>query len=86
MLDDYVFRLDPTQDAAVRVDWRFDLASGQVRALNLAQHRAGGGIRGGGAFVVSIEIDPEKELEKIELHTRLYGIVMAWMGLTLERA
>ena len=86
MLDDYMFRLDPQQNDAVRVDWRVDLKSGQPRALDLARPSRGGGISGGAAFVVSITTDPQRELQSIELHTRLYGIVLAWMGLTLERA
>jgi hypothetical protein len=86
ILDDYIFRLDPRQNAAVRVEWRVDLFSGQSRELYPAKHSAGGGIKGGSAFVVSIEADPQRELQAIELHTRLYGVVLAWMGMTLERA
>lgn len=85
MVDDYIFRLDPRQSRKVRVDWRVDLSSGRVRALDPTSRSSGGEIKGGSAFVVSIDIDPDRELESIELHTRLYGIVLAWMGLTLER-
>jgi hypothetical protein len=85
MLDDYIFRLDPRQNAEVMVAWRFDLKSGQTRKLERAQPSAGRVIDGGSAFVVSIETDPHRELQAIELHTPLYGIVLAWMGLTLER-
>ena len=86
MLDAYIFRLDPQQNADVRMEWRVDLLSGQTRALYPAQHSPGGGIKGGSAFVVSIDVDPQRELWAIELHTRSYGIVLAWMGLTLEIA
>jgi hypothetical protein len=54
--------------------------------LDKVRHSPGGVIKGGSAFVVSIKVDPQRNLQAIELHTRLYGIVLAWMGLTLERA
>jgi len=85
LVDDYLFRLDSRQSAGVSVAWRVDLLSGQVRALDLTRRSRGGAIKGGSAFVVSIDVDPGRELQTIELHTRLYGIVLAWMGLTLER-
>jgi len=86
MLDDYIFRLDPEQNAAARVEWRVDLLTGRARKLDYVRHSPGGVIKGGSAFVVSINVDPQRKLQAIELHTRLYGIVLAWMGLTLERA
>lgn len=86
MLDDYIFRLDPEQNAAAGVEWRVDLLSGRARKLDKVSHSPGGVIKGGSAFVVSIKVDPQRNLQAIELHTRLYGIVLAWMGLTLERA
>ncbi len=85
MVDDYIFRLEPRQSEKVRVDYRVDLLSGRVRALDPTRRSSGGAIKGGSAFVASIDIDPDRELESIELHTRLYGVVLAWMGLTLER-
>jgi hypothetical protein len=86
ILDDYIFRLDSRQNAAVTVDWRIDLKSAHARTLDVTRSSGGRAIDGGSAFVVSIEIDSHRELRAIELHTRLYGVVLAWMGLTLERA
>ena len=85
LVDDYVFRLDSPQSTGVWVDWRVDLLAGEVRALDLSQRSNGGTIKGGSAFVVSIDVDPGREMQIIELHTRLYGVVLAWMGMTLER-
>jgi hypothetical protein len=86
LVDDYVFGLDPRRDSSPRVDWRVDLKSGNVRALYPSKSPGRGAIDGGSAFVVTIDTDPQRTLRSIELHTRLYGVVLAWMGLTLEFA
>lgn len=88
LVDEYVFRLDPVTGSAVTVNWRVDLRSGKARRMNLATLRSqpGGPIPGGSAFIVSIDTDAQRELASIELHTCLYGIVLGWMGMTVERA
>jgi hypothetical protein len=88
MVDDYIFRIEEDPHAAAVVDWRVDLRSGRARRVDLDALRATGGgrIEGGSGFVVSVELDPTRELAGLQLHARLYGIVLAWMGLSIERA
>src|SRR6185437_469326 len=61
LVDDYIFRLDPWHSTGVKVDWRVDLLSGKVRALDSTRQSNGGAIKGGSAFVVSIDVDKGRE-------------------------
>lgn len=87
MVDDYLFRMEAEPEPQAVVDWRFDLRSGRARRIDLDQlRRTGGGrIDGGSAFVVSVDLDPTRELASLQMHVRLYGIVLACIGLSLER-
>jgi hypothetical protein len=88
LVDDYLFCMRPSADLRISVPWRLDLATGNARPTDsLSQPgRPGAKVHGGSAFVVSIEIDATSELRSISLHTRLYGVVLGWLGLTMERA
>jgi len=87
LVDDYVFRMEEPHDPAVSVSWRVDLQTAAARATAPLRQPGmrGGKIPGGSAFVVSVETNSAKELKAIELHTRMYGVVLGWLGLTLER-
>ena len=87
MVDDYVFRMSDPEGSFVKVPWRVDLQKAEVRPTAPLRRPGtpGGNVPGGAAFVVSVELDANRALTAVELHVPIYGVVLGWMGATLER-
>lgn len=86
MVDDYLFRLGPEEEAPVPLPWRVDLLTGNARQLEREQLRGKGGpIKGGSAFVVDVSLDADRELAAVRIKCNLYGVVLGLLGLTLGR-
>jgi hypothetical protein len=80
LLDDYLF----VNEAPLPP--RVDLATGQTRILDpIAFHGRGRTIPGGAATILHLPLDPAKPLASLEIHTNLYGIVIALLAATLVR-
>lgn len=78
--DDYQFRINgplPT---------RVDLKTGIVRVLDAATFKGQGrAIPGGAATVLSLSLDPEKELKSLTVRALANEVVIGLMAVTLER-
>jgi hypothetical protein len=80
LLDDYTF----VNEAPLPP--RVDLATGQTRVLDpVAFHGRGRTVPGGAATILHLPLDPTKSLTSLEIHTELYGIVVALLAATLVR-
>ncbi|HUZ97341.1 MAG TPA: DUF4450 domain-containing protein [Edaphobacter sp.] len=80
LLDDYLF----INDAPLPP--RVDLSTGQTRLLDPSDFKGKGrSIRGGSATVLSLALDPERELTSIKIECELYGVVLALLAATLVR-
>ena len=79
LLDDYLF----INRAPLPV--RIDLKTG--RARQLADFKGKGGmIDGGAATVLSLPLDAARGLRSLRIESTLYGVVLALLAVTLERA
>lgn len=83
-VDDYIFLLGGNEDP---LPWRVDLSTAKGRKLIRESLRGKGGpIRGGAAFTVEMDLDPDRELATCTLHCELYGVVLGLLAMTLERS
>lgn len=83
-VDDYVFLLGEDEQP---LPWRIDLSSGRARRITRESLRGKGGpIPGGAGFIIEVDLDEDRELAACTLHCDLYGIVLALLGMTVERS
>ena len=80
LLDDYLFinkaPLPP----------RVDLFTGKTRLLDPATFKGKGRpVHGGAATILSLALDPERELASVKIECDLYGVVLALLAATLVR-
>jgi hypothetical protein len=75
-VDDYAFRIDAPMPV------RVDLKTGKVR---VPRKGAGGMIPGGSATVVTMALDPEKQLRSVTVRALCNESVIGLMSLTLQR-
>jgi hypothetical protein len=80
LLDDYLFinkaPLPP----------RVDLATGKTRLLDATSFKGKGRqVHGGAATILSLALDPERELASVRIECDLYGVVLALLAATLLR-
>ena len=65
---------------------RVDLATGQIRVLDLATAKGHGGpIIGGAATVLDLPLDPAKTLKDLTLRALANEVVLGLMSVTLQR-
>jgi hypothetical protein len=80
LLDDYLF----IDDAPLPP--RVDLSTGKTRILVPANFKGKGrSIRGGSATILTLNLNPERELASIKIECDLYGVVLALLAATLVR-
>jgi len=79
-IDDYAFRRDEPLPP------RVDLRTGNIRILDLASFKGKGGkIPGGAATVLTMPLNPAKELKSLTVHSLANEVVIGLMSVTLER-
>jgi hypothetical protein len=65
---------------------RVDLSTGKTRILDPATFKGKGrSIRGGSATILTLNLNPERELASIKIKCDLYGVVLALLAATLVR-
>lgn len=80
LLDDYLF----INDAPLPP--RVDLSTGQTRLLNPVTFKGKGrSIPGGSATILTLSLQPERELASVKIECDLYGVVLALLAATLVR-
>ena len=80
LVDDYQFPLEGP------LPIRVDLKTGRVRALDLATFKGQGGpVPGGAATVLSLPLDPRRELKSITVRALANDVVIGLMAATLSR-
>jgi hypothetical protein len=79
-IDDYAFRRDEPLPP------RVDLRTGKIRVLDLASFKGKGGkIPGGAATVLTLPLNPAKELKSITVRALANEVVIGLMSVTLAR-
>jgi uncharacterized protein DUF4450 len=79
-IDDYAFRRDEPLPP------RVDLRTGKIRLLDLASFKGKGGkIPGGAATVLTLPLNPAKELKSLTLRALANEVVIGLMSVTLAR-
>jgi hypothetical protein len=79
-IDDYAFRRDEPLPP------RVDLRTGNIRILDLASFKGKGGkVPGGAATVLTLPLNPEKELKSVTVRALANEVVIGLMSVTLER-
>ena len=80
LIDDFAFRRDEPLPP------RVDLRTGQIRVLDLASFKGKGGkVPGGAATVLTLPLNPGKELKSLTVHALANEVVIGLMSVTLER-
>jgi len=80
LLDDYAFRRDEPLPP------RVDLRTGKIRVLDLASFKGKGGkIPGGAATVLTLPLNPTKELKSLTVRALANEVVIGLMSVTLAR-
>jgi hypothetical protein len=79
-IDDFAFaRPEP-------LPLRVDLRTGRVRVLDMESFKGTGGtVRGGAATVLTLPLDPTRELKSLTVHALANEVVIGLMSLTLAR-
>jgi hypothetical protein len=84
--DDFAFRQNLPGKPEVALPLRVDLATGKIRVLRLDSFKGKGHtVPGGAATVLSLSLDPGKELKSLELRAIANEVVLGLMSLTLQR-
>jgi hypothetical protein len=79
-IDDYAFRRKEPLPP------RVDLRTGNIRVLDLASFKGKGGkVPGGAATVLTMPLNPEKELKSVTVRALANEVVVGLMSVTLER-
>jgi hypothetical protein len=79
-IDDFAFRRDEP------IPPRVDLATGKIRILDVASFKGKGGkVPGGAATVLTLPLDPAKELKSLTVRALANEVVIGLMSVTLER-
>ena len=80
LIDDYAFRRP--EPLPIRVD----LATGKIRVLEMEKFKGQGGhIQGGAATVLTLRLDPSKELKSLTVRALANDVVIGLMSVTLAR-
>ena len=80
LIDDFAFRRDEPLPP------RVDLRTGKIRVLDLASFKGKGGkVPGGAATVLTLPLNPSKELKSLTVHTLANEVVIGLMSVTLKR-
>jgi hypothetical protein len=79
-IDDFAFRRDEP------IPPRVDLRTGKIRVLDLASFKGQGGkVPGGAATVLTLPLNPAKELKSLTVRALANEVVIGLMSVTLER-
>jgi len=80
LIDDFAFRHDEPLPP------RIDLRTGKIRVLDLATFKGKGGkVPGGAATVLTLPLNPAKDLKSLTVHALANEVVIGLMSVTLER-
>jgi hypothetical protein len=80
LIDDFAFRRDEPLPP------RVDLRTGKIRVLDLASFKGKGGkVPGGAATVLTLPLNPGKQLKSLAVHALANEVVIGLMSVTLER-
>jgi hypothetical protein len=80
LIDDFAFRRDEPLPP------RIDLRTGKIRILDLTTFKGKGGkVPGGAATVLTLPLNPSKQLKSLTLHALANEVVIGLMSVTLQR-
>jgi hypothetical protein len=80
LIDDFAFRRPEPLPP------RVDLRTGRIRVLDLATFKGKGGkVPGGAATILTLPLNPAKELKSLTVHAIANEVVIGLMSVTLER-